>query len=264
MPVHKWIWSEYQKGFDIIVREIDTCSESEWETRERDLIKHYKDLGYKLMNLDKGGKGVITKEKRSKSSIQRSIEGHEIPIVALHKDGTFYKEWESSVKAARELNVTHTSVLNVLNGWSKSCQNLMFVRKSEYDPNKKYIYKTNSDKRWVKVYQFDLTGKLIKTFDKITDLNKIKGFSQNGVSSAINNKKLYKDAYWSLEDHINVSEYKSPYKIKVIDTINGEEKLFKSQEEAMPYVGAKSTATISTALKEGNLVYKRYKIEVIN
>lgn len=70
------MYSVYEKGGKINIEKIDECSELEWEEREQFLIQKYKDLGHKLLNIDNGGKGVITKEKRSIDSITRSVEAH--------------------------------------------------------------------------------------------------------------------------------------------------------------------------------------------
>lgn len=75
LPVHKWMWSKYEKGLDIIVKEIDSCSEEDWEDKEKYWISYY-NSGGTLLNISEGGKGVIPKEARTKSSLQRSAEGH--------------------------------------------------------------------------------------------------------------------------------------------------------------------------------------------
>lgn len=258
------MWSKYQKNLEILVKEIDSCSEEDWEDREQYWIQYYKDKGFNLMNLDKGGHGVITKEKRSKSSIQRSIEGHEIAVVALYKDGTFYKEWASSIKAAEELGIkSHSAITNVINGWSKSCCGFIFMKKSEYDPNKDYTYHDGNEKHQVAVYQFDLKGTLIRKIPKITDFNKIDGFSQNGVSAAIKNRKIYHGYYWALTDSIDINEFEQENTIRVIDLLNDESIEFRGLKEAAKYLGYKSTGTICTAIKNKSILKKQYKVEKI-
>ena len=69
------MWSKYEKGLDIIVKEIDSCLEEDWEDKEKYWISYY-NSGGKLLNISKGGKGIIPKESRTKSSLQRSAEGH--------------------------------------------------------------------------------------------------------------------------------------------------------------------------------------------
>lgn len=252
LPVHKWMYSKYKNGGSISVKKIDECFESEWEEREQYWISYYKKLGYDLMNLDKGGKGVITKEKRSQSSIQRSIAGHEIPVVALNMDGSFYKEYKSIAIASQEHGFKSGSAIgNALTGISKSAGNYIWVYKKDYDPNKIYKYKSEIDDRRIKVYEFDLSGNLIKIWNKKTDFDSENGYSQNGVNAAIKNKKVYKDSYFSLDDHIDVSEYKSPYKIKAFN--ESEIKYFKSQRALAKFLGM-AESTLCNKLKTTNII----------
>lgn len=74
------MYSEIQSGYEIKIKQIDQCLESEWEDRERYWISYYKKLGFKLLNVSPGGKGVVTKEMRELSSIQRSVNAHKRPI----------------------------------------------------------------------------------------------------------------------------------------------------------------------------------------
>lgn len=258
LPVHKWMYSKYKDGGTILVKEIDSCDESEWENREQYWIKFYKDQGYNLMNLDKGGKGVITKEKRSKNSIERSIEGHEKPIVALNKDGSFYKRFDSATKAAKFFNLkSKTAITNAVSGWSKSCYGYLWVYECDYDPSKIYNYKP--DFNTTPVYQFDLQGNLIKYWYKITQLDKLPGYTSQSVKHAIKNKKAYHDFYWSFENKIDTSQYSNLFKYKI--TNDTECKYFKFQKEIANYLNI-SNSVICTKLKEGEKV-KGYTITKI-
>lgn len=220
------MYSKYKEGGTILYKKIDECEDYCWEEREKYWIEYYKNLGFKLLNISKGGKGVVTAEMRDKSSIQRSVEGHEIPILALHKDGSIFMEFKSAVKAALYFNVAKTSITNVLNGWSKSSCGYLWVRKKDYDPNFKYKYSPDTDKKKIKVYEFSLFGDLIKIWDKLSDFENIKGYSTNGVKSAIKNKKEYHGSYFSLENSIDISTFKSPYKFYI--NTNDSTKYFKS------------------------------------
>ena len=251
LPVHKWMYSKYLKGYDIIIKQIDMCLENEWENKEQYLIQYYRNLGYDLLNVDKGGRGVITKEKRQLSSIERSIKGHEIAIVALNKDGSFFKEFESSIKAAKFLNLkSDTAIRNATNGWSKSCSGYLWVKKSEYNPNNNYCYSIKEIKQ-VKVYEFNLEGELIKVWNKISDFDKISGYSQNGLRKAIIDKKPYHNSYFSFFSSINIIEYKPPFKFKLI--IDNCIHYCKSQRE-MAKILKISESQLSIKLKSSNII----------
>lgn len=241
------MYSKYQKGGEIFIKEIDSCGEEEWEDRERYWIDFYKKQGNKLLNLDPGGKGIITVEKRSRDSIERSIEGHEKPVVILHKDGTFYARADSATKAAKLIGAkSKTAVTNALNGWSQSCKGYLLVYEENYDPNKVYEYLPKSLNRRIKVYEFTLDGKLIKIWDKLMDFTNLEGYSENGVRSAIKNKKEYHGSYWSYEDTIDISEYKSPFKYKII--CNEKDYYFKNQSELSKFLHI-SPSQLCTKLK---------------
>lgn len=258
LPVHKWMYSKYKNGGNILYKKIDECEDYCWEEREQYWIDYYKKLGFKLLNISKGGKGIITLDMRSKSSIQRSIEGHEIPVLALNKDGSIFMSFDSAVKAARYFNVARNSITNVLNGWSKSSCGYLWVRKDEYDPNIKYSYTPDTDKKKIKVYEFSMCGELIKIWDKITDFDNIEGYSQNGVRSAIKNRKEYHGSYFSLEESINISEFKSPYKFYI--NVNNSIQYFKSQRELAKFLNI-SESRLSITLK--NNIFNINGFEII-
>lgn len=41
LPVHKWMYSVYKKGGNIIYTKIAECSEADWENVEKSLISKY-------------------------------------------------------------------------------------------------------------------------------------------------------------------------------------------------------------------------------
>lgn len=255
------MYSKYIKGINILIKQIDTCNESEWEERELYWIKYYKNLGFKLMNLDKGGKGVITKEKRSQSSIERSIKGHEIAVIALNLDGTFYKEFESATKASKEFGLKRaTSISNVLQKRSKSAHGYIWVYKKDYDTNKSYSYSRNTNGK--SFYQFNIDGILIKKWNTYTELNKLQGWSYNSIKNAIKNKKIYHDSYWSDSDSIDISKYEQYYKYQ-LKSINDKEVLkFKSQSAICKYLKL-AASTVSLAIKHKTILNKKYLIELL-
>lgn len=255
------MYSKYKNGGNIIVKEIDTCSEDQWEDREKYWIKYYKDLGYNLMNIDKGGRGVVTKEKRSSSSIERSIKGHEIPIIALNMDGTFNSEYESIAKASEILGFkSHSSINNVLKGRSKSAGGYMWVYKKDYDPNKNYSYEES--KLGISVFEFDLQGNLIKEWYNFSRIDDIEGYSHNGVRAAIKNKKLYHNHYWSISDSIDLSEYEKYFNFEVTNLSTSEKLKFHSQADICRSLNASSTS-VCLSIKNNKPLYNKYKIDKI-
>lgn len=229
MPVHKWMYSHYEKGENILVKQIDTCEECEWENKEKYWIKYYRDLGFDLLNISEGGKGVVTKEMRDKSSIERSAEAHCKIIIALNKDGSFYKEYNSIKEASEEMGVPRSAIGNALNGRSKSSKGFMWVYKDEYDSNKKYTY--NPKSKAIPVYEFDLDGILLNKYPSLDYFDTLKGWSMNGVKTAIKDKRIYHDKYWSTDTSIEISEYEQFFYYQELDSKGNLTELYRTQTE---------------------------------
>lgn len=263
LPVHKWMYSVYKKGFDVLINKIDECDESKWEEKEQYLIKKYKDQGYKLMNLDKGGKGVITSEMRSKSSIERCAEKHRKPIIALTLDGKFFKEFPSLTSAVKYFHGNNiTNIGNVLRHATKSAYNHLWVYKKDYYKQKKYLY--SKDRHGKKIYQFNLEGKLINIYDAIIDIKNKIGISYNGLNSAIINKKEYYNSYWSYNRNINVDKYKSPYNYEVINMDDDSVHYFRYQKEVAVFINFSKTNVQKYMSKEKIHIWNNYKVIRIN
>lgn len=262
LPVHKWMYSKYKNGGNILVKKIDECSESEWEERERYWIKYYKDLGFQLMNLDKGGKGVITKEKRSKSSLERSIESHKIPIVALYKNGDFYKEYPSIIEATKEFGFkSRSSINNVLKKRSLSSGGFLWVYKKDYNPNNTYKYE-KPKKVTIPIYEFNIDGTLITKWESIVQASKELNCHSSTLKDAISNKRVYRDHYWSLNETINIKEYDPYYTLKVTNIKTGAILLYRNQAAICKDLQL-SPSVVCTALKEDTIIKGLYKISKI-
>ena len=262
LPVHKWMYSQYQKGFDIKIIQLCECEENEWENTEQQLILKYKNLGYKLLNVDKGGKGVITKEKRSKSSIERSTEAHRKPIVQLTTSGEFVQEYKSLTEAGSYFDGTINNIFNVLKGTTKTAFGYVWVYKDKYDP--KNIYTVTYEPHTEKVFQFNREGNLVKSYNsKKEAVTNIKG-SYNGLTDSIKNKTWYKNSFWSYSDTIHITEYKDPFKYKIYqnDLLVAE---FTMQKEAAKFVGiAPNNLKIRLDKCKNVTTYNDYCIKLMN
>lgn len=216
LPVHKWMWSKYEKGLDIIVKEIDSCLEKDWEDREKYWISYY-NSGGKLLNISEGGKGVIPKEARSKDSLKRSAERHYKQITLLDNKGNIIEHCPSEKYAVEKYNLSRTSLGNVLSGRSKSTGGYYVVLTETYNsPNfniSQFLQQINDSKKVKKsVYRYSLEGNLIEVQNSIQEYYKLYKFDKGAVSRAINNKTIYKDSYWSYNTTININDYEPLYK----------------------------------------------------
>ena len=246
------MFSHYEKGDDIIITKIDECDISCWEDREKYWINHYKNLGFELMNISEGGCGVITKEMREQSSIDRSSNKHKKAIIALLKDGTFYKEFDSIKQATEELGLrSHSAIGNVLKGRAKSSGGYLWVYKKDYDESLQYTY--NKIEKGTKVYEFEIDGTLLNVYPSKKYFEKLDGWSFNGVQSAIKNKTIYHDHYWSTNDSIDISEYEPYFYYQEIDSDGNIIEMFRTQQEICDKYNI-SPAVVCTNIKENKLI----------
>ena len=226
LPVYNWWRKREKEGFNIFMELIDSCV-SNWEYFEKYWIRHYRQMGFKLLNVSTGGSGIVTAEQRTLSSRLRSIKGHQKAIIALSLNGDFIREFNSIQEASEIFNVSKTSLGNVLHNRSKSAGGYRWIFKSNKDAPID-IYSRNKSKP---VYQFDLNGNLQKTYWAIREFERLKGYSANGINSAISRKTVYHNAYWSFSSEIDVTQYARPYKYIEINNFNNIVNYFKTQQE---------------------------------
>lgn len=258
LPVHKWMYSHYKRNETIIVKQIDVCNENEWEEREKYWIKYYRDKGFELLNISNGGNGVVTEEIRSKSSIERSVEAHCKAVVALNKDGSFYKEFSSIKEASEDTGALRTSIGNVLKGRSKSSKGYIWIYKEDYDLNKKYSY--NPKSRATLVYEFDIDGIFLNKYPSLDYFDTLSGWSMNGVKAAIKNKTVYHNRYWATTPTIEVSKYEPFFYYQELDSENNLVELYRTQLEIAKKFNI-SPGTVCTRIKNnikfnGNIISK--------
>lgn len=239
--------SVYKNGGVVKCIKIDECLEEEWENREIYLINKYKEK-YNLLNLDKGGKGVITFEKRSKSSLQRSAESHYKKIVLFNKLGNIVDICDSSIHAAKKYNLSKTAISNVLKGRSNTTSGYYIVYYDDYiSPNfniQKFIQeKIDSNKINKLVYRYNLEGIFLECFNSQQEAHDKYGFDRGAIKRAIKNKTIYKSSYWTNTNTINITEFQNLYKY----LYNGIQ--FKNMQDIANYVGLKE-CTVSNAFRE--------------
>jgi len=108
---------------------LEITTKENWEEREKYYIKTLSNL----TNTHEGGVGIIL--DRKEDSIQRSAAAKYIPIVQLDLDGNFIKYWESGSVASTILNISRTSINNVLHYSSATAGGFRWVYKKDYDNN---------------------------------------------------------------------------------------------------------------------------------
>lgn len=254
-PVSKWIYKLQKQNVNIVIKQIDECLEDTWEDKEIELIAAYKNK-FKLLNVDEGGKGVITIEKRNKSGLKRSAEAHEIPIVQLDLKGEYIKTFKSIMAATKEMGLSSKSAIsNVLNGRSKTSCGFYWVYEKDFIKNNYTLSKRVSPKesKGIKHYQYcPDTYKLIKVYLSQREvLYEIFGMNSNATSliKAIKNKTCWHDYFWTTEETFNFDDFfDNRYKILEIDNDSKIIRKFKSNKEAAFYF-KKGESTISNYIR---------------
>lgn len=212
LPVHKWMYSHYTNGEEIFIEEIEKCTESTWEEREQFWIKKLKESN-NLLNIDRGGKGVVIDGHRPEESIKRSVESKKIAIVQLSLNGEYIKEYSSIAEAAQIHNVSSSAIVFAIKTKSV-CVDCLWVYKDKYQKDKKYVLKHNIEQS-IKIAMYSKNKELVKIFDKKTDVLKfLEVNSYNGLASAIKNKKLYHGYYFDFYDKKTTSNTFYIYDIK--------------------------------------------------
>ena len=162
--VAKCIYSLSLKGLKPIIKEIEECTENNWEEREVYWISYYENL----LNQYPGGKGVIL--DRSRDSIKRSAEGHYKSVCQIDDEGNLIKIWQSGKQASIELGFkSKSSIINAIKNID-GCHKAGGTRWCYYEDFKNGTINLHPYKPTVnydnlkKVYLFDIDGHFIKEY----------------------------------------------------------------------------------------------------
>ena len=268
-PVHKWMWSKMKEGVNISINWLDECEEDMWESREKYWVQYYKDQGFKLLNVSEGGVGVITKEMRNASRIQRSIDAHKKAVCCLHPETKeLIAVYDSVSEATKAMGFKSRSAIgNALKGKKTIMSGgYYWVYKSDYDAGTytlreidPYVHVTTP-----MVYRFDLNGQLIDSYHGVQAAAKAGGALSGNASAlkiALTNKSIYSDCYWSFDNVIDISEFENPYKYVEIDSNNMEICKYKTQSEIKEKYNM-SDSHVCVKIKEGSLFGKNKIIKI--
>lgn len=160
-------------------------------------------------------------------------------------DGKFIRTWDSITQAEIDLNLN--SISNAILGKSKYCGNFQWRYYSGDESDISPV-----EKKEKTVYQFDLSGNLIKVWKSITDASKQFSNSSSAKTAIYNNchKKVNKayGYFWSFK---HIFDYKDGRKSSVAKYNDAGELLdvYDSIKEAAESNGIKTSANIIAAIK---------------
>lgn len=150
--VCNWISTLLKEGLRPVIEQIDDVPDNQWEEMEKYYIKTYRNIGCNLTNISEGGAGVVTADMRSKSSMERSAEGHKKAVYQINADLEIVKEWKSATDAAKELGLKQSNIGNSI-CYGRAAYGYFWVKVSDYSkdwkPKVKYI--NEKGKKQVKI-----------------------------------------------------------------------------------------------------------------
>ncbi len=162
-----WIQSLLKQELKPIIEEIETTTWEESAEREIFWINYFKELGYKLCNLTKGGEGVVgytltneTKKKMSESRIKK--------LYCYHLYTGLVNIFKSRNEAAKYFNVKPNAIYRTLRGERESYKNHIFSNIELSQEDIKNI-KDSFKSKIRKVKQFDLDNNLINEFKTVQE-----------------------------------------------------------------------------------------------
>lgn len=113
------------------------------------------------------------------------------------------------------------------------------------------------------VYQYNLDGDLIKTWESVQSIVKYYGCHKDQIGDCVREKRSFKESFWSKEkfNKLNISEYRISEsvttKVKVYDKDRNLLKCFDSVVEAAQYYN-EDKLLISSAMFEKCMLHNRY------
>lgn len=160
---------------------------------ERYFIRQYNSIenGY---NLDEGGIYV----KLTKEQVQKGVEKRKKAILAYDLDGQFIGEYDSAKDAENSLQISASSICNVLKGKRKQSKGYIFKYKTDSEQNHTIDLSEHARPSKPRVRQYTLDGKLIQTFNSVTAASKFVGINDNQFRLYLKgkNNNIYKGFIW--------------------------------------------------------------------
>ena len=192
--INKYGWDNF---IHILIK--DNLSKDEATTLEKLFIKHLKSDNPKYgYNLSKGGEATFLGQHHSEQAKKKISETFSLPVSQYDINGNLIKEWNSMIKAEKELkNVDRSSIAKCCKGVYKTSKGFVWRYKGE--PFDKYTLKNAPSPKRKKVKQFSINGELIKIWDSITEAALQLNLSTSTISRCCNGhigRKTYGGYVW--------------------------------------------------------------------
>lgn len=158
----------------------------------RNETSYYNKYIFSYRKLDKINKHC----NKTKSNIQNPINIKHKPIYQYTLSGEFVKEWKSVDEVSEAYNCSKSNIYNACAGYSKSSLGYIWSYKDECNLRVKSKEK--------QVYQYDVSGNLIRSFKSVSEASREYGFSFGNIAKCCRGecKKSY-NYIWSYNMLLN-------------------------------------------------------------
>jgi len=178
-------------------------------------------LGYKHTQEDIEKMSIIQKEHANNPGYREMLSDahndYKKPIVQIDLINNTVNYWDSKNKAGRHLNLQAANILSALNRDNHFAHDSLWFYQEDYNENINiwdYIAQTDMYYRYIKYYQYNFKGSLIKIWD-YDELCNSKYINDCVYKCCNFQKGFYENSIWLFEKDINqLSELVEKYKNK--------------------------------------------------
>ena len=184
-----------ESNFEYIDK-VDGWSKQQWEPLETFWIKHFKDLGFELMNIRmKGGSGPEFFSDESRLMMSETRKGKNLkPLLQYNIEGKFMKEWESYLSTKIEFG--GGSVSCCLRGRTKTAYGYRWKYKTKnYKLNIGELKPNKTPNHNKPILQRNLKGKLLKEWKSQTEIEKKLNIPLSDINNCLKKKQKTAHGY---------------------------------------------------------------------
>lgn len=133
-----------------------------------------------------------------------------LPVDVYRLNGEKILECKSVTEAHDLTGADNSAIIRCCKGQSKTAKGLTF--RYQGDSFDKFSVR---DSRNYYVYQFSINQKLLKTYNSLTEANKLTGFDYRSLSAAIQYKRPYMGFYWNDKNEFPIREDVYDNRVKI-------------------------------------------------
>lgn len=236
---------------------IEECSLEELDDKEKFYIEKFNSyIGWENSNgynMTTGGNRPNALPMSYSNRIKMSRKKNGEPVVQLDMNGNYIRMFEAISIAAKELNVSPSSIRANISGKAKSCRNFIFIKLSDYFEHIDYSVKREKIPR--PIVQLTWDGKFVKEYENQKVAAEETGICNVSISACCLNKGrlaggyqwLFKEDYSSQKVSIKVPHMK---KVKQFSLDKILLNIFDSIKEASIKTGVSVSGIIRSCTKE--------------